>query len=89
MTYISGAMVPFTIHNKEELKKKARDRPKEMTDEEWVTVLSPEQYHVRQGGTERPWTGCYNEFREEGIILLVHSLAGPLTRELKRQTCFF
>ena len=82
-------MVPFTIHNKEELKKKARDRPKEMTDEEWVTVLSPEQYHVRQGGTERPWTGCYNEFREEGTKTIIFTSIGMTIDQGTRKTNLF
>lgn len=37
------------------------------TDEEWKKELSPEQYRVlRQKGTERPFTGKYNDHKEEG-----------------------
>jgi peptide-methionine (R)-S-oxide reductase len=40
------------------------------TDEEWRKELAPEQYHVcRQGGTERPWTGKYNEFKGKGLFV--------------------
>ncbi len=40
------------------------------TDEEWQKILSPEAYHVmRKHGTERPFTGKYNEFKEKGIFV--------------------
>ena len=38
------------------------------TDAEWREQLSPEEYHVlRQAGTERPWTGEYNETKTQGV----------------------
>ena len=38
------------------------------TDEEWRETLTPEQYAVaRQKGTERPFTGQYNDSKAQGI----------------------
>jgi peptide-methionine (R)-S-oxide reductase len=39
------------------------------SDEEWKKELTPEQYRVtRQKGTERPFSGEYNDFKEEGMF---------------------
>lgn len=39
------------------------------SDEEWRAQLTAEQYHVtRQAGTERPFTGKYNDSKEPGIF---------------------
>ena len=39
----------------------------EKSEEDWKIILTPEQYHVcREGGTERPFTGKYNDFKEQG-----------------------
>ncbi len=41
----------------------------EKTDEEWQHELTAEQYYVcRQAGTERPFTGKYNDFKETGLF---------------------
>jgi peptide-methionine (R)-S-oxide reductase len=41
--------------------------PVSKTDEQWRAELTPEEYAVlRQAGTERPWTGEYNETKTVG-----------------------
>jgi len=40
------------------------------TDAEWKTQLSPQVYNItRQAGTERPWTGEFNEHKEKGTYV--------------------
>ncbi len=40
------------------------------TDEEWRKELTPEQYRIaRQKGTERPFTGKYNDSKEPGTYV--------------------
>jgi len=55
-----------------QLLKKARDSPKDMTDGDWQQLLSAMQYQVARGhGTERPWTGLYNDNKEIGMYKCV------------------
>lgn len=40
----------------------------EKTNKEWKELLTPEQYHVmRKSGTEKPFSGKYNDHYEKGI----------------------
>jgi peptide-methionine (R)-S-oxide reductase len=40
------------------------------SEEEWRKELPPEKFHIlRQKGTERPFTGQYNEHFEEGVYV--------------------
>ena len=42
------------------------------SDADWWAQLAPEQYEVcRQKGTERPFTGAYNDCKREGIYRCV------------------
>jgi peptide-methionine (R)-S-oxide reductase len=45
-----------------------RSYPVQKTDEQWRQQLSPEEYAVlRRAGTERPWSGEYNETKTTGV----------------------
>eukprot|EP00092_Neocalanus_flemingeri_P079114 GFUD01098538.1.p1 GENE.GFUD01098538.1~~GFUD01098538.1.p1 ORF type:complete len:213 (-),score=74.43 GFUD01098538.1:137-775(-) len=55
-----------------ELVTKARTAPDSVTDREWRDLLSSVQYQVARGhGTERAWSGRYNENKEKGIYTCV------------------
>lgn len=42
--------------------------PVQKTDEQWRAELTAEQYAIlRHAGTERPWTGEYNDTKTEGV----------------------
>jgi peptide-methionine (R)-S-oxide reductase len=42
------------------------------SEEEWRAQLSPEAYQVaRKHGTERPWTGEYNDCKDNGTYVCV------------------
>lgn len=42
------------------------------TDKEWKELLTPEQYEVsRMKGTERPFSGKYNDCKERGVYRCV------------------
>ena len=42
---------------------------KAKTDEYWRNSLTPQQYSVRNGGTEKPFTGQYYHFDKDGNYL--------------------
>jgi peptide-methionine (R)-S-oxide reductase len=54
------------------------------SDEEWKNTLTPEQYHItREKGTERPFSGEYNNSKEKGIYRCVCCGAELFSSETK------
>jgi peptide-methionine (R)-S-oxide reductase len=42
------------------------------SEEEWRQQLDPQQYHItREKGTERPFTGKFNDHKEKGMYICV------------------
>ena len=81
---MGGNLISHHNHNEpppgstcsEDLVRKSRDTPERLSDEEWREVLSSVQYQVtRRHGTERAWTGKYNDNKEKGgcwaLVLMV------------------
>jgi methionine-R-sulfoxide reductase len=61
-----------SCQNSKSTEPKTKSSPMENTvnksDEEWKKTLTPEQYEVlRKKGTERPFTGEYNDHYEKGV----------------------
>ena len=53
----------------QELRKKASDRPKEMTNSEWQELLDVHTFHVtREKGTERPFSSLLNDEKDPGKV---------------------
>ena len=47
-----------------------KDAPLTATEEQWRAKLTPEQFRIlRQGGTERPFTGKFYEHHETGMYV--------------------
>ena len=57
----------------EDLWAKAKSNPRQMTDEEWKTILTPAQYNVaREKGTERPFSCArVNDNHDKGTYVCV------------------
>lgn len=64
----------FLENNSTSQLQKGENMPEKVikTDEEWREILTPEQYYItQQKGTERPFTGKYNNFKGKGIYKCV------------------
>ena len=64
----------LTESNSKVLNQKGANMPEKVikSDEEWKRILTPEQYKItRKKGTEPPFTGKYNNFKEKGIFQCV------------------
>jgi peptide-methionine (R)-S-oxide reductase len=54
-------------HKKNQLYSKTDDAPVELNNEEWEKILPADVYHIaREKGTERAFTGKYNNHSEVG-----------------------
>jgi peptide-methionine (R)-S-oxide reductase len=54
------------------------------TEEEWREQLTPEQFYVtRQKGTEKPFTGEYNKFKQNGTFKCICCGAPLFSSETK------
>ena len=54
------------------------------SDEEWKNTLTPEQYQItRKKGTERPFSGEYNNSKEKGTYMCVCCGAELFSSETK------
>ncbi len=54
------------------------------SDQEWRQELTEEQYHVtREKGTEPPFTGRYNNFKQKGIFRCIACGAPLFSSETK------
>jgi len=69
----------------DELWKKAKERPRDMSEDEWRVILTPAQYHVtREKGTERPFTCArVNDNHQKGTYSCVCCKIPLFTSEAK------
>lgn len=70
MPYLIILLFCFTslsCQNKAEQKTQIMKKDTTTTQEQWKDVLSDQQYYIlREKGTERPFTGQYNDFWQKG-----------------------
>ncbi len=63
--FISSTLSGQTTNGEQTMSKKVQK-----TEAEWQTCLTPEQYRIlRQGGTERPFTGKYVHLKDNGTFV--------------------
>ncbi|WKV11195.1 peptide-methionine (R)-S-oxide reductase MsrB [Marivirga harenae] len=68
LSFQSCAQQNNSSENKKSLKSHTFEVQK--TEAEWKEILSPLEYKVlREEGTERAFTGIYNDFKKEGIFI--------------------
>lgn len=74
----SYALSNTIIHPKPAMEYDSNVKEINLSDAEWVKLLTPEQYNIlRKKGTERPFSGQYDHFNEAGIYICV-ACANPL-----------
>lgn len=70
--YVQTQTLAEKNHRSENLKEANMPEKIVKTNEEWHKLLTPEQYRItREKGTERPFTGKYNNLKEKGVFQCV------------------
>jgi peptide-methionine (R)-S-oxide reductase len=84
IAYLMILTAGCTMAQSNEKNKSKEKYPLQMSDSDWKNRLSSEQYYIlRQKGTERAFTGKYDNFEEKGVYYSAASLQPVFSSETK------